>query len=149
MKEKFEIIPFVSVNNMKFGMTLEDIEYLIGKPNDLINDEIMGEVRAYYSNFVLIFIRKKLIEFSFNESIGMNELEIIVNGGEIVNNVKIIDVLSELPKSKPSEIKRGSINFYGLGINLGGFKKSKYFPKKEIRVFSKGRIKYYELYLNA
>ncbi|AYN04384.1 hypothetical protein [Flavobacterium sp. 140616W15] len=149
MKEELNIIPFVSVGEIKFGMTKEEVFELMGEANDLINDLIMNEVRAYYDDFVLVFIRKRLVDFRFSSETNLENVKIFINNIDLVNTNNIINVLSSLSNSKPSEEVKGYINFYGLGICLGGFGKRKINSGKEIRVFSKGRLGYYKIFLEA
>ncbi len=149
MKEELNIIPFVSVGEIKFGMTKEEVFELMGEANYLINDLIMNEVRACYDDFVLVFIRKRLVDFRFSSETNLENVKIFINNIDLVNTNNIINVLSSLSNSKPSEEVKGYINFYGLGICLGGFGKRKINSGKEIRVFSKGRLGYYKIFLEA
>ncbi|WP_452231750.1 hypothetical protein [Lacinutrix sp. MEBiC02595] len=149
MKKKYDVVPFVSVGKMEFGMTKDQIEDIIGKPSDIIDDNIMGEVRVHYPDFILVFIRKKLVDVRFSDQLNMDNTLLFIKGINILETKNLIEVLSEITRSKPSNEIKGFINFYGLGINLAGFGKKKMKDKREVRFYSKGRKKYYELYLSA
>lgn len=149
MKKKYEVIPFVSVGNVRFGMSKEEIEHVLGKPNQVIDDSILGEVRVEYPDFVLVLIRKRLVDVRFSDELNMDNLIIVVREVNLLETENLLDVLSGKPKSKPSKEIKGFINFYGLGMNLAGFGKKKMKNKRELRFYSKGRKKYYELYLSA
>ena len=148
-KKQFVVIPYKSVGDLNFSMTQLDVEQILGKSYETINDNIMGEIREYRTDFILVYIRNKLVDIRFSDKNKLNEINIYLNDIVINNCSNIIDVLINYPNSKPSEIFNGYINFYGLGINLGGFGKAKSKEGREIRFFAKNRIKYYEHYLKA
>ena len=148
-KRQYVVVPFKSVGNLKFGMTQEDVEGIMGKPNETIDDKIMGEVRESRNDFILIYIRKKLVEVRFSDKLNLEEIEIVLGSINLFDCPNVVDTLLNYPNSKPSKKVKGYINFYGLGINLGGFGKTKLKDSREMRIFAKGRIKYFELYLTA
>ncbi|WP_405397838.1 hypothetical protein [Maribacter sp. Asnod2-G09] len=139
MKKKYEVIPFISVGNINFGISKENVEENIGKPNKIIDNPIMGEVSVYYPDFILIFIRKRLVDVRFTDELNMDNLSIIVKEVDILETKNLINILSEMPRAKPSKEIKGYINFYNLGLNLAGFGRKKMKNKREIRFFSKGR----------
>lgn len=145
MKEIFKIIPFKSVGKLFFGMNTVEIENIYGNPIDVVEDAILGEKRLIFKLFIAVFIRNKLVEVYFKES-NFHEIHVMIDEINIIGNNKIIEELSQNKKAKPSVFVKGNINFYGYGINLGGFKKTTYYTEKEIIVFSKGRLKFFQDY---
>jgi hypothetical protein len=148
-KRHYIVKPYESVGDLKFGMTQLEIEHIIGKSNEIIDDKVMGEIRENRNDFVLVYIRKKLVDIRFSEKHNLNEINIFLEDINLCNTLNIIDTLSNYPNSKPSKIFKGYINFYGLGINFSGIGKTKSKEGKEIRFFAMNRKKYYELYLKA
>ncbi|OCG00756.1 hypothetical protein [Gilliamella sp. wkB112] len=58
----FEINPFTSVNDFKFGLTQSAIAKKNGKPFKVEIDNIMEEIREYREGSQLTFIKNKLVD---------------------------------------------------------------------------------------
>ncbi len=140
---EYIVKPYISVGNIEFEKSIEDTIENLGEPIKIIEDEIMRETRVYYPNFVLVFLRNRLKDIRFSDELEMKKLNILLNEVNITKEKDLITRLSEIPKSKPSEIIKKTINFNGLGINITNYESK---IKREIRFFAKSRKKYYELY---
>jgi hypothetical protein len=148
MKKEYVIVPFISVGNIKFGMTQEEIEAFEGKPKNTTNDPIMGEIREEREYFEIVYIRKKVAEIRFSDAMKMKELNLSYQNLDLTESSNLIESLSSINKSKPSKEVKKCINFYGLGFSLLGYR-NKTLTGREITFFAKNRLEFYELYLIA
>jgi hypothetical protein len=56
MKKEYVIVPFISVGNINFGMTQEEVEAFEGNPKNTVNDPIMGEIREEREYFEIVYM---------------------------------------------------------------------------------------------
>jgi Ca2+-binding EF-hand superfamily protein len=125
-----------------FGMTQKDVKKILEEDAPKIEiDNIMEEVREYRSGMILIYKNKELIDITFTLNVNL-----WINNIEVFNNENFLDEISKFDNPTP-EGKNGYINFYDLGISIGGFGKRKIPEKKLVSAFSKNRIKFYEFFL--
>ena len=136
---------------INFDMTQKEVEKALGyKAAKIEIDNIMEETREIRYACIYRYINKKLvdIQFNLNNNLMIKEIELFNEKDETVNKEEIIKKLKEIDTSS-EESKDGYINFYKLGINLGGFGKKKIPEKMLVIAFSKERINFYKRFLKA
>ena len=131
-------------NDILFGMTQKDVKKILKENAPKIEiDHIMEEIREYRLGMIFTFIEKKLSDITFSLHVDLH-----FEGINIFENEHVISELSKYD-TPTSESKGGYINFYKLGISLGGFGKRKIPEKKLATAFSRERIKFYESLLKV
>ncbi|MDR2904519.1 MAG: hypothetical protein LBU73_00985, partial [Helicobacteraceae bacterium] len=86
---------------------------------------------------------KELVDITFTLNV-----DLWINNIEVFNNDNFLNEISKFDNPTP-EGKNGYINFYGLGISIGGFGKKKIPEKKLVSAFSENQIKFYEFFLKV
>lgn len=126
----FDFVPHVSVGPLKFGMTLGQVEEILGKPTRTSRTR-SGETRVQYPDVVLaIDLEGKLTEATLVPSASF-----IVNGSDVF---KSATPLSDLAKIDPAPLEYVGILFFpGLGLTLSGFHNE---DEKTITALSPGRF---------
>ena len=136
------IIDSVDVN---FGMSQKEIKRIFREEAPRIEiDNIMEEIREYRCGMIFTYTKKKLLM----DITATLHVELYYKDIDIFNTESVIEKLSLLDTPTP-EAKNGYINFYGLGISMGGFGKRKIPEKKIVTIFPKDRIKFYEITLRV
>jgi hypothetical protein len=140
------IKPYIGIEDdgkiINFSMSQKEIEKILDEKAFKIEiDNIMNETREHRRASIYKYIKRKLIEITFTVN---NDL--IINGYNVFNETEIIERLKEFD-TPTAEGKNGYINFYKLGICLGGFGKRKIPEKKIVRVFCEERIKFQEFFI--
>jgi hypothetical protein len=127
-----------------FGMSQKDVRKITGEKSPKIEiDNIMEEIRELRSGMIFTYIDKKLIDITFTSNV-----DLIIHTIEVFKCNNLIEELSKFD-SPTTEGKNGYINFYNLGISIGGFGKRKIPEKKLVSAFAKERIKFYEFFLKV
>lgn len=144
----YTIYPFEGINEIKFNMNQKDIKKLIGKADNIICDNIMGEIREERKGVVLVYIKSKLIDIHFeNRFFHEKENNLFLEEINFNYSLDVLRDLRNLKNSNPSKEKNGYINFYGLGICLAGFGKRKIPEGKIVYVYPRTRIESYKRFL--
>ncbi|MDR2904778.1 MAG: hypothetical protein LBU73_02340 [Helicobacteraceae bacterium] len=128
---------------IKFGISQNDLKAILGKPFRVIIDNILNQTKEIRSSSEFIFEKKKLVNIDFFPNV-----DLFINNINLFETENVIEKLSEFD-FPTKEWKNGYINFYNLGISMGGFGKRKIPEKKVIRIFSKERIQFYEFFLKV
>ncbi len=141
------IMPYKGVmigeKEVSYGITQKEIKKVLGEAGRIEIDNIMDEVREYRLGMVFTFIENKLkdIAFSLHVELYYEDINIFESDNAILE-------LSSYDTPTP-ESKGGYINFYKIGISLGGFGKKKIPEKKLACAFSKDRKSFYEILLKV
>ncbi|WP_431427163.1 hypothetical protein ACRASQ_14340 [Bacteroides hominis] len=129
---------------INFGISQKDVNNLLGEKAPKIEiDNIMKEVREQRSGMIFCYINKKLsdITFSMNANLYINDIEVF-NTNDLLENLSKID-------DPTPEAKNGYVNFYKLGISIGGFGKRKIPEKRIVTAFCKSRVEFYNFFLKV
>ena len=132
MKKTYNLIPYVSVGNIKFGMTKTDLIEVFNKDPDSTSVSFSKRTTLDWNNIKVRLNKKGLVdEVSFieNDTVLYNELDIL-------NDPNAIKELSK--KEKPYNTVGFKV-FFEFGIAVTGFSKKK--DHKSLSVFSKELIK--------
>jgi hypothetical protein len=118
---KFEIVPFVSVGKLKFGMTVEEVMDILGMPSH-VNENDEGERVEFRSiNYdILVTYDKKTrtaVEFGFGKTI--KYLSFIRQNIFLLPTLEVLNILAKEDGSPYEAL--GIINFLNLGITVSGF----------------------------
>jgi hypothetical protein len=147
------IKPYVGIEDdgreINFNMTQKEVEKVLGEKAFKIEiDNIMNETREHRRACIYKYIKRKLVDITFtaNNDLIINGIELFKEIDELTNKEKIVKNLKEIDTTA-AEGRNGYMNFYKLGICLGGFGKKKIPEKKLVRVFCKDRIKFQEFFI--
>ncbi|MFD2909206.1 hypothetical protein ACFSX9_10745 [Flavobacterium ardleyense] len=132
MKKVYEIVPYVSVGEIKFGMKKEEVIAVFGKEPDLITKGFLGTIELQWESVVVRFNKKGLV----NEVSFLPNNNVFFNGRDILNDPETLKILSKLEKPY---ITVGFKVFFNFGIAVTGF--SKKIDHKALTVFSKELVK--------
>jgi hypothetical protein len=140
------IKPYVGIDfygkNINFNMSQKEIRKIIGENAPKIEiDNIMEEIREYRSGMIFTYKNKKLLDITFTINVELNIFDI-----EIFKEENLLEKIKE-HDSPTVEGKNGYMNFYKLGICIGGFGKRKIPEKKLVTAFCEERIKFYEFFI--
>jgi hypothetical protein len=151
--EPYEGVVFKGIE-IKFGMSQNEINNLLEKPakfevSNLIN--IMFEPRhgtifhyKFEEDFNLNYGKEKLYTIDVPKGSGM---KIFYEGIDILNDNEAVSKLSQFDMPTPDNGK--FMNFYKLGICLGGYGHKKIPEKKLVSVFPEWEIKTYKVQFYA
>jgi hypothetical protein len=139
---KVEIKPNEGINDIKFGITQNQLEQIMGKPPKAEIDNIMEEVREMRQGMIFRFVPDTLKDIVISKHV-----DAWVHGIDIFNTANLINLLSAY--DEPTKETDGYVNFYGLGLSVGGFGKKKIPEGKLVTVFAPDRKQYYEYFLLA
>jgi hypothetical protein len=111
----FEIVSYVGVKPLLFGMTEAQVEKLLGRPLDVIINDL-GERDVEYKNFSLRYSREDatLVEVGL-----LPRSNVTIRGIDLFNNPKAFETLLR-EDSCPLEV-HGFVVLLNLGITLTGF----------------------------
>jgi hypothetical protein len=147
------IKPYVGIEDdgreINFNMTQKEVEKVLGEKAFKIEiDNIMNETREHRRACIYIYIKRKLVDITFtaNNDLIINGIELFKEIDELTNKEEIVKKLKEIDTTA-AEGTNGYMNFYKLGICLGGFGKKKIPEKKLVIVFCKDRIKFQEIFI--
>jgi len=129
---------------IKFGITQKELKKILGEAPKIEIDNIMDEIREYRLGMIFTFIEKKLSDITFSLHVD----DLCFESINIFQDESVISKLSQYD-TPTQESKGGYINFYELGISLGGFGKRKIPEKKLVTVFPKERTRFYECFLKV
>lgn len=123
---------------VKFGMTRQSVEKAFGvEPAVIEIDNVMGEVRERRFGMIFTFEKNKLlyIEISLNVQLRYKNIDIF-------NALNTVELLSKY--DTPTLNIGKYMNFYKLGIMLGGFGKRKIPEKKLVFVYPQKKKGFFE-----
>ena len=121
------------------GSKNDELTYIGGK--SFLPNNIMEEIREYRWGMVFRYINKKLVDIDFSLNV-----ELVINGIEIFTEKYLIEKLKEYD-IPTEESKGGYMNFYKLGISIGGFGKRRIPEKRLVCAFCEERREFYETIL--
>jgi hypothetical protein len=135
-------------NDINFGMNQNEIANLWGTPPKFSVNNTSKKIEEPREGRLLTY------EFEgdyFSRTEKLKTIEIIIDKGwtvfyeniDIFNDLEVIKKLTEYDTPTPNNGKY--INFYKLGISLGGFGKKKIEENKMIFIFSEDKIKFFEM----
>jgi hypothetical protein len=127
--------------DLHFGISQKILKKELGEAAKIEIDNIMNEVREYRSGMVFTFIGKKLNDITVSRHV-----ELYFENIRLFDNENVISELSNYD-TPTLESKGGYMNFYKLGISLGGFGKRKIPEKRLVCIFPEERKKFYEIIL--
>jgi hypothetical protein len=139
---------------LKFGMSQSEINNLLGKPAKFEVSNLINQMFEYRNG--MIFHYK--FEEDFNSNYGKEKLhtidvpkgsgmKIFYEGIDILNDNEAVSKLSKFDTPTPDNGK--FMNFYKLGICLGGYGRKKIPQKRLVSVFPKWEIKTYKVQFYA
>lgn len=132
MTKTYDLVPYVSVGEIKFGMTKTELMKIFSKEPNFTSISFSKRTTLDWDSIKVRLNKKGLVdEVSFIEG-----YSIIYNGLDILNDSKAIKELSK--KEKPYS-SVGFKVFFEFGIAVTGFSKKK--DHKALSVFSKELIK--------
>jgi hypothetical protein len=124
MDLKIVIKPLVGVifkgKEINFGMTQKEVESLLGQPATFKVNNLTNQIHEPRDGTIFIYKCEEL--FSIEVPIGSG-IKIFYKNVDILNDKDTISNLSEYDIPTPNNGKY--MNFYKLGILLGGFGKKK------------------------
>ena len=138
----YEGITIGSVD-VNFGMSQKEVKRILKEEAPRIEiDNIMEEIREMRWGMIFTYTKKQLL-MGIRATLNV---ELYYEDIDIFNTEGVIDKLSLFDSPTP-EAQNGYINFYGLGISMGGFGKRKIPEKKLVSIFPKDRVRFYEFFL--
>jgi len=142
MDKKKLLKPFSCIGNIEFGMSQEEVAKILGKPDEIEDDDIMEEIREKRDNIEYLYTyedEKKLGEITF-----FNGSSLFFNDVDLMNTSGILEKL----QSEYSDFEdiKGHCNFLSLGIVLCGFGKKKMPEGKYVIAYGETRKSFYEGY---
>jgi len=138
----YVILPFEGLSEITFGMTSKEVKKILGKPVLIEIDDIMEEIRETSSGMVLTYIEKRLSDIEISPSV-----EATVFDTDLFKHTAINDLLKT--HSKDFLEYREYVNFRDLGIITCGFNKHKTKNKKQVTIYSKDRVPFYDSFMNV
>ncbi len=133
----------IGEKEINYGITQKEIKKILGEAGRIEIDNIMDEIREYRLGMIFTFIEKKLKDITFS-----SHVELYYESVNIFESDNTILELSNYD-TPTQESKGGYINFYKIGVSLGGFGKKKIPEKKLVCTFSKDRKNFYEILLKV
>ncbi|HSC69489.1 MAG TPA: hypothetical protein VLC79_17485 [Cellvibrio sp.] len=130
----FDISPYKGADPIFFGMSSQEVESILGSPEDKYIDFLERNVEIRDDIFIK-YNKKGLV----NEITCSPGVDVLLNGTNIFKNKEALSILESLDTPEDS---MGFKTFFKLGISLTGFSKKK--ESKTISVFSKEMKKYFE-----
>ena len=152
IKRSILIRPFVGItyngNEIEFGMNQNEIANLCGNPTKFYVNNSSKKIEEPREGRLLTY---EFEDNYFTRTEKLKIIEITIGTGwtifyediDIFNDSDAILKLSEFDLPTPNNGKY--INFYNLGISLGGFGKKKIDENKIIFIFSKDKIEHFEM----
>ncbi len=138
----YVILPFEGLGEIKFGMTSKEVKKLLGKPVLIEIDDIMEEIRETSSGMVLTYVEKHLCDIEISPSV-----EVMVFDTDVFKQTAVNDLLKT--HSNDFHEYREYVNFRDLGIITCGFTKHKTKNKKQVTIYSKDRVPFYDSFMNV
>ena len=146
VKDGWNIKPFEGINDIRFGITREDLKDILGESENVTEDRVMSQMAEYWAGIIFVFKNSmsdkiyKLCEIIVSEQISM-----FYDGIDLFHQNDAVGLL--LKRDTPVMDKKGYFAMFpNLGLILGGFEGKKVpasdLPKitKEYSEFSKGKI---------
>lgn len=129
---------------INFGMSQEDVDNHLGEKAPRIEiDNIMKEIREQRHGMIFCYINKKLSDITFSI-----DTDLYINDIDVFNTNDLLENLSKIDNPTP-EAKNGYVNFYKLGVSIGGFGKRKIPEKRIVTAFCKNRVEFYKFFLKV
>lgn len=139
---KIEIKPFQGINEIKFDMTQEEIKKILGDAAKIEINNITRQTIEFRNG-----MQFKIIDHKLKDIIVSKHVELFYNDIDLFNSINTIELLSQF--DEPIFGKNGYVNFYNLGLSLGGFGKKRIPEDKLVIIFAKDRIDFYKIYLEV
>jgi hypothetical protein len=131
MSKVYDLIPYISVGDIKFGITKIDLVDIFSKEPDLISVSFSKRTTLEWGIIKVRLNKKGLVdEVSF-----IDDCSVLYDGMDIFNDPKTI---KELTKREKPYSTVGFKVFFEFGIAITGFSKKKDY--KSLSVFSKELI---------
>lgn len=131
MSKVYDLIPYISVGDIKFGMTKTDLVNVFSKEPDLISVSFSKRTTLEWGTIKVRLNKKGLVdEVSF-----IDDCSVLYDGMDIFNDPKTI---KELTKREKPYNTVGFKVFFEFGIAITGFSTKKDY--KSLSVFSKELI---------
>jgi hypothetical protein len=131
MTDKWIFEPYIGVGPIKFGMSITEVEKILGKPWKTIQ-RTGWKLRENRENLAIIYSKENS---TVDEISCWPELEVFYHGRDIMQN----DILAYLKNfdNEPYESTEGSIIFFRLGLVTGGYHDNDE-SQKNVTFFKKG-----------
>jgi hypothetical protein len=136
MKNEYLIKPYLSVGQIEFGMSREEVERLFDVPPDRVAKSFTGKTGLYWNNIsVKINTLNKMDEISF---LSGGTYNIVLND---INLFEDVEVKKKLDSIEIPFVNRGFEVYFSLGISTTGFSnKEEESNEKTVSIFSKELI---------
>jgi hypothetical protein len=134
MEKEMTVVPFISVGEIKFGMTKNEVLKLFDKEPKIFKD-FLKRTNLFW-DYISVILDKK--GFVCEITISENEIPIIYDGKNLFKNENIIKVLNKI--EKPIN-KFGYRIYLNLGIGFLDWNKN---ASRAITIFAKELIEEYK-----
>ena len=132
MNKEYKIEPYISVGDIRFGMTEEEVELLFGRKPDQVYIDFLKRENLIWGDVSVKLNKKKLVE----EVSFAGTVNVFYEGVNILKDSTVTKVLNRIEKPLSSV---GFKIYPSLGIAITGFSKK---PEvKTVSVFSKELLK--------
>lgn len=131
---------FFKEKEIVFGMTQQKVELLLGPPTSFHVNNLINQIHEPRNGAIFKYENNNLFSIEIPINSG---LKVLFKDIEILNDKEAVCKLSKFDTPTPDNGKY--MNFYKLGILLGGFGKKRIPEKKIVIVFPKDKIEYYEM----
>lgn len=139
---KIEIKPLVGINEIKFGSSQERVIEILGEAARIEIDNVMRETREQRMGMIFRYIGDELKDVIMSEYV-----EAYIFDLPIFQTDNLIEKLSKY--DEPTEEIDGYVNFYNIGLSLGGFGNGTIPEGRLATAFSKDRVQFYKYFLEA
>ncbi|WP_333682215.1 hypothetical protein [Dyella sp.] len=131
----FEIVPYISVGPIRFGMSPKEVDAILGKPKVVTRSRYSRELVHYYGNAVRVSFTvdgNKVVEVGLRD-----EVDVSIEGIALFpfSSNRYMDAL-KLDGSPYETV--GFVVLVNLGVTLGGFHDNDE-SQRAITAFAKGR----------
>jgi len=133
---ELDIVPFVSVGPLRFGMNRQQVKAQWGDPDKEEDDDIIGEIRLSWRGVVCRFEPRALKSVAISSPVRVTALGIDIFAQK--------NALAALSKLDPDTEDGGSYaNFPKLGICLGGFGKRRIREGKVVFAYDRSKREFF------
>lgn len=145
----FEINPYIGYNNIKFGMSQEDVAIIDGIAPKILIDNIINNTFEYRNGSIkLTFIENKFVDIWIPEEPADNQVFIFGTLKISLFQSNYLEMLKKGYQWIESKNKRFLL-FPEIGICAAGCGEKKMKEGKTIMAFCKERLEWYETFINA
>jgi hypothetical protein len=124
------IIPYEAVGQIRFGMSLDDVISMLGRP-DITDEDRSGEVMLYFGALNVTITSEGVAEVGI-----LPQIPVTIGDVSVFSDPEALEKLCRMD-GEPKE-SLGIVILYNLGISMGGFHDFDE-SQKAVTAFSRGR----------